>query len=277
MKQQSLPLLLSLLFLLSCASARIDLPADAWTVEGANPRWWNRPLAFGPYRTATVREGTQRSWIADLGIVELRKADQGYRMTLGDVSVECHTREVYVGRSGFFIDANLEREPILVCGYDDAGTRSLLALSRTGRMEPTLRGELRATEGGPSYEVRSVHRVPGSAFPSGEPHGFELLRDGRRVAAVETVNRGRVWIDPTPPTATPSPRPRRRCCCSRSRSRSGSGNGRDHNSLHRPSTRGVAQCAYSAMINAMSDGDVRRALRSITAAPSMERNQARKP
>lgn len=185
-----------LLLLAACATAQIDLPSDSFTVEGANPRRWNQPLYFGEWRTSTVNEGATRSFLADLDIVQIGKADQGYRMTLGDTFVECHTREVVIGRAGFFVDVNLGREPLLVCGLDDAGSRSVLALSRTGKIEPALRGELRGVAGGPSLEVRSIQRVSGSAIPSGEPFGYELLSDGRRVAAVETINRGRVWIDP---------------------------------------------------------------------------------
>ena len=184
-----------LLLLTACTTAQIDLPGDAWTVEGSNPRRWNQPLSFGPYRTASVNEGTTRSWLADLDVMQIGKADQGYHLTLGDVAVECHTREIVIGRAGFFVDASLGREPLLVCGYDGGGARSVLALSRTGRPEPALRGELRATGGGAAYEVRSLHRNAGGSIPSSEPFGYEILRDGRRVAAVETVNRGRVWID----------------------------------------------------------------------------------
>lgn len=192
--------LLPLLVLLTaCVTAQIDLPADAWTVEGANPRWWNRPISFGPYRTENVREGTTRSWLADLDLVQIGKADQGYHLTINDVAVECHTREIVIGRAGFFVDASLGREPLLVCGYDRGGARSVLALSRTGRGEPSLRGELREANGGAAYEVRSLHRHAGGGFPSVEPFGYEFLRDGRRIAAVETINRGRVWIDPSAP------------------------------------------------------------------------------
>lgn len=189
----------ALVLLTACATVRIDLPPDAWSVEGGNPRVWNRPLAFGPYRTATVREGTTRSWLADLDLVQIGKADQGYHLRVNDVAAECHTREVVIGRGGFFIDANLGREPLLVCGYDRGGARSVLALSRTGRAEPSLRGELRGAGGGAAYEVRSLHRHAGGGFPSPDPFGYEFVRDGRRVAAVETINRGRVWIDPNAP------------------------------------------------------------------------------
>jgi hypothetical protein len=190
--------LLSLLLLVGCTTAQIDLPGDAYAVEGANPRRWNQPLSFGEWRTSMVDEGTTRSFLADLDIVQVGKADQGYRMTLGDAFVECHTREVVIGREGFFVDANLGREPLLVCGIDDAGTRSIFALSRTGKVEPAFRGELRGVSGGPSLEVRSIHRI-GSSIPSGEPFGYEILGDGRRVAAVETINRGRGWIAPDAP------------------------------------------------------------------------------
>lgn len=192
-------LLVLLLVLTACTSAQIDLPDGSYAVEGANPRRWNQPLAFGEWRTSMVNEGTTRSMFHDLDVVQVGKVDQGYRLNLGDVFVECHTREVVIGRAGFFVDANLGREPLLVCGLDEAGTRSLFALSRTGKVEPTFRGELRGVNGGPAFEVRSIHRVTGSSIPSGEPFGYEILSDGRRVAAVETINRGRVWIDPNAP------------------------------------------------------------------------------
>jgi hypothetical protein len=189
---------LSLLLLVSCATAQIDLPAGAYDVTGSNPRRWNQPLSFGEWRTSTVDEGTTRSFLADLDLVQVGKADQAYRMTLNDVFIECHTREIVIGREGFFLDPNLGREPLLLCGLDGGGGRSVLALSRTGRVEPTLRGEVRGAGGGAALEVRSIHRA-GSSLPSSEPFGFEILEGGRRVAAVETINRGRVWIDPDAP------------------------------------------------------------------------------
>ena len=180
----------------ACATAQIDMPSDAWSVEGANPRRWNQPLSFGPYRTASVNEGTTRSWLADFDLVQVGKADQAYRLMLNDTSVECHTREVVIGRAGFFLDPSLGKDPLLVCGLGGAGERFVLALARSGRAEPALTGELREADGDASYSIRSLHRHAGGSLPSSEAFGFEMLRDGRRVAAVETINRGRVWIDP---------------------------------------------------------------------------------
>jgi hypothetical protein len=44
--------------------------------------------------------------------------------------------------------------------------------------------------------LRSVHRFQGSSIPSGPPLGYEVTGGDRVVAAVETINQGRVWMDP---------------------------------------------------------------------------------
>lgn len=189
------------LLLVSCGTVqpvRIALPDPALAVEGANPRRWNQPIAFGEWRTVSVDEGTIRSFLADLDILEVGRTDQAYRMTLQGsgmpTEIECHMRELVVGRAGVFLQASLGQEPILVCGLSRGALRTVLALTRTGRPEPSLRGELRQI-GGPTYDVRSVHRAAGGSLPSGEPFGFEIVRDERSFAVIETVNQGRVWID----------------------------------------------------------------------------------
>jgi hypothetical protein len=188
--------LVATLFLLNaCVSAQLDLPAGAYDVTGSNPRRWNAPISFGDWRTAYVDEGTTRSWLAEVGVAQIAKADQGYHLDLNGVAVECHTRELVLGTSGFFVDATLGKTPLLVCGYERGGDRHVLSLHRTGKIEPTLRGTL-SDDDGNALEVRSLHRPVGAKFPSGEPYGFELLRGNERVAVVETVNRGRVWIAP---------------------------------------------------------------------------------
>ncbi|HEX2834036.1 MAG TPA: hypothetical protein VHW00_13575 [Thermoanaerobaculia bacterium] len=189
-------LLLSLVFLTGCATVQLDLPPDAYRVQGANPRRWNQPLSFGEWAMTSVNEGTTRSFLADTGILQIGKSDQAYRMNIKNIAVECHTREVVIGRADVFVDPTFGREPILVCGFDRGRTQSVLALARTGRGEPSFKGELREL-GGPSLEVQSLHRAPNSRIASGEPFGYEILRDGTRIAVVETVNQGRVWIDPT--------------------------------------------------------------------------------
>ena len=100
-----------------------------------------------------------------------------------------------LGRSGVFVDPSFGGEPLLVCGYDQEDGRAVLTLSRTGKSEPSLRGSLR-TAGGEAFEVRSLHRAAGGGLPSLDPWGYEIRQGDERIAMIETVNRGRVWIAP---------------------------------------------------------------------------------
>jgi hypothetical protein len=192
-----LALLLLALSLTACTTAQIDVPEGWLPVEGANPRIWNQPISFGEWRTSSVREGAQRSLLLDAGVLQLGKTDQAYRLTLNEVDVECHTRELVIGRGGFFIGPDAGETPLLTCGYlrGDAGAGAGLLLMRTGRVEPALRGELRVIDG-LRMELRSVHRAKGGSIASSEPFGYEIVHNDKVVAIVETINQGRVWIDP---------------------------------------------------------------------------------
>ena len=197
--------LLLIVLLAACATVQpvhIAIPAAAVNVEGANPRTWNRPISFGEWRTASVDEGTTRSFLFDLGMLDAGKTDQAYRMVVqgpgAQTNVECHMRELTVGAAGVFVQASLGREPILVCGLWRRGYRTVLALTRNGKPEPSLVGELRQVSG-VTYDIRSIHRAAGGGLSSGESFGYEISRDEQSYATVETVNQGRVWIDPNAP------------------------------------------------------------------------------
>src|SRR5215212_3859386 len=139
-----------ILLLAACSTVqpvRIQIPATAVNVEGGNPRVWNQPLSFGEWHTTSVDEGATRSFLIPLGILEAGKTDQAYRLTLQGrgvpTSIECHTRELVAGSAGVFLQPSLGRSPVLVCAFTRTGTRSVLALTRSGKPEPSLVGELR--------------------------------------------------------------------------------------------------------------------------------------
>lgn len=202
MKRVPLAVLLVFAACSSVSTARIDVPRGAYDVQGANPRRWNQALSFGPWHTVSVDEGTTRSWLADLGVLEVAKSDQALHLAVqgssGITNVECRTSELTAGRAGIFVQASLGNEPVLVCGLERGELHSVLALTRTGRIEPALRGELRQL-GGTTYDVRSIQRASQSSIVSPEPFGFEIDRDESAMAVIETVNRGRVWIEAEAP------------------------------------------------------------------------------
>jgi hypothetical protein len=185
-------------------AARVELPADLvevapTAVAGANPRAWRKPLRFGEYATAAVHDGTVFSWSVELFGVRGGKASRAYRLTLDGPSgtpaeVECRTRAIDAWRNGWSVELTEAFAPRLACGIrpaDDSAPARLVLGSNgrrlEGRIEPV---------GGPALEVVSLHRLAGSPLPSDGPAGYALAIGGRTRAAVEVLNRGRVWIDP---------------------------------------------------------------------------------
>lgn len=179
-------------------SSVISLAGDPLAVDGQNPRRWGKPLGFGAYRSLAVDDGVEFSWSIDAFGVRSGSARQRYRLALdgpdGRWEVECLARAIESWRDGFTAELTEAFRPRLSCGlFDPQGRISRFVLASDGRL---LRGHVEDTAtGGPRLVVRSVHRLQGSRLPLAEPAGYLLESPtGEPIAAVETINRGRVWL-----------------------------------------------------------------------------------
>lgn len=178
--------------------------AEPLEVSGSNPRTWNRPIGFGSYRTSTVREGVEFSWSVEAFGVRGGQARAPYRLVLegpggSSWEVECRTRSIEAWRGGWSLDLTELFAPRLVCGVSGAadGRLARLVLGSKGYQLRGVVHDPATSQVGPGVlTVRSVHRLEGTRVPSGEPAGYVLERDGRPIAAVEVLNRGRVWLAP---------------------------------------------------------------------------------
>lgn len=192
--------LLALAALPACQVAQMQLAPSlaglpAVPVTGANPRRWNSPVAFGPWRTDVAREGMKWDFALPLLGITVGYARQPYRVVIGSggepIQAECITRALSLERKGLAVDPAFGRLPALACGFEGRGGGTLrLRNTATNAEAGTI------DFGDTQWNLRSVHRFQGSSIPSGEPLGYEIEGGGRVVAAVETINQGRVWIDP---------------------------------------------------------------------------------
>lgn len=172
--------------------------ASAMPVDGANPRRWGTDLSFGEFRAVGVRDGDHLEWFFAVGNLGTGAAKSASRLTLegpsGAVRVECLAKRSVLARGSFSVDLALGKKPLMMCGLDGPdGDRWTLTLTERA---PDLSGAIQPAEGigGERLEVRSIHRLEGSKWPLAEPPGYEISKSGRVVAAVEIINRGRVWI-----------------------------------------------------------------------------------
>ena len=179
---------------------RLGEAAVSMAVEGANPRRWGANLAFGEFGAVDVRDGDHLEWFFALGNLGAGGVKSASRLTVegpgGAVRVACLAERKVLARGSFSVDLAFGRKPVLTCGLEGPdGDRWLLAMTERA---PDLGGVLQPADGGGApLTVRSIHRLEGSRWPLAEPAGYEISVDGRAVAAVEVINRGRVWIDPS--------------------------------------------------------------------------------
>lgn len=170
-------------------------------ISGHNPRTWNRPFAFGDYKTTTVREGGTYSWSARAFGVTTGVAEGSYRMVLAGPDgesweIECLARTVEAWRNGWTIDLTDAFSPRLICGFNSPSRGHLRRLV-LGMERNKLHGLVQdATNDQPLFGVHAVYHLEGARFPSGDPVGYLLDRSEAPVAAVETINKGRVWLGP---------------------------------------------------------------------------------
>ena len=61
-------------------------------------------------------------------------------------------------------------------------------------MRKKFEGEL--SNGSDHYKIAPIYKMEDSKLPAGDIVGYEFLRSGERVAAVQIINNGKVWLTP---------------------------------------------------------------------------------
>lgn len=194
--------------LAACAPAQVRLPpgfaerALAHEVSGHSPRRFKQPIHFGPYSVRRLHDGGTFQWRSGIGRVDLLEGERSYAFTLTTpgqptVEVQCDSRNTSLRHGGedaeLALDLTAFDGPLLACGLRLGGTGPVMSLELAVRRKG-FEGQLDSPWG--PLAIRSMHGYAGSAFTSMEANGFELLRAGETWMVVETINAGRVLLDP---------------------------------------------------------------------------------
>lgn len=196
--------------LAGCTPAQVKLPAgfaeraQAHAVTGHSPRRFNQPIHFGPYSARRLHDGGTFRWEAGWGEVGLVESQRPYAFTLTTlgqppVEVQCESRTMRLRHededSALELDFSGLQGPVLACGLQIGGAGPVLPLEvSVGR--DRLEGRLGSPWG--RLEVRSLHAYAGSTLASMDANGFEVSQGGQPWMVVETLNAGRVLLDPSP-------------------------------------------------------------------------------
>ena len=198
----------SLVFLGACRTTgplHVDVDpalasADVYEVKGLTNRYWGKPVSFGGFSTKKTRVGETWAWTSGTFGVGVGKRTRPYRFTFvgeqgEEWKVECRAKTPILRHAD---DHGQWEVPLgetqLGCAMQDpTGTRvHALTLAGSGDFHG-------ATDfGGAPIEIRSL-----ATIAAGEGHhsltlpgavGYELRQDGRVLAGVDILGKGRVYL-----------------------------------------------------------------------------------
>ena len=191
-----------------CQVAQMQVPAPldvvpAVPVDRPNVRKWNDPVSFGAWHTTGVEEGGTdwapgRSAAAHRRSVQAVTLERIYRLTLAtptsEIRAGCFARldAATYGNTTFDVGA-ARGDPALQCTYDGAaaGSMELFNMPKPGDAQAGYFEFASAR-----WHIQSVDRIVG-ARSRGAIAGYEIRNDEAVIGAVETINRGRVWMAPS--------------------------------------------------------------------------------
>ena len=174
--------------------------ADVYEVSGLTNRYWGKPVSFGGFSTRKTRVGETWAWTAGLFDVGVGKRTQPYRFTFvgergEEWKVECRARTPILRHVGKHHELELALgETQLGCALQDPSGERVHALSLAGN-GLDFRGETDCA--GAPIEIRALHELPDRG---GRPRripgvlGYELRQDGRVLAGVDLLGKGRVYL-----------------------------------------------------------------------------------
>lgn len=201
--------LATLPLLSACQLARMQVSPDLAAVHplAVDRALWRKPsdpLSFGSWHTTRIDVGWGKFRSSNTPVtvtgkrtIDFESFQRPYRLDVetstGLISAECVARAEAVAYKDWSLDSGaLQGIPPLHCSYTGAaeGEMELLEMptiagSEAGNIEFELN----------RWHVQSVNRIEGGRGP-GSICGYEIRSGTEVVAAVETVNRGRVWISP---------------------------------------------------------------------------------
>lgn len=193
-----------------------SIPMD---VKGRQGLMLKQELSFGPYLSDRVRRGWSQTRDWDAYLVRLQDAQDKYSFTLFDTTTE--VRAAYTVSASRHIKGidlplgqllgesvhpalrelasfSMQAEDIFAASlynnqWQEAWHMMILNpddIRKNGRYAGLLMSEQQET-----IELIPVRRLQTGKTIGTEIVGFEFVRQGRTLASVEVLNKGRVWID----------------------------------------------------------------------------------
>lgn len=209
---------LAIIFLagaVSCKTAQVSLQenftsrAESYEVQGKNGWQVNQVIKFGAFETSRIDRSMTFSYhipfLVDfsggkesLAFNIVNKDDAAGVSFLGDSRLKDNHLSLAKGyfqiplkQKDVFAGAIYFSQPEL-CRFD-----FLLLNPNNQQVTAKCQGVVLDEKGNEYFTIKGISKLQGSKIPQTQVFGYEFYQAGQVVAAVETLNKGRVWFDTT--------------------------------------------------------------------------------
>lgn len=193
-----------------CRTAAMRTPAgftpeNGMPVEDRSAFRFNESFHFGPYEVTEVHRGwtpTQAWRLLGFGSTHARQKYE-FKVKTADAvwqarcAVDVNRKELEQGLWGGTFTMDLEAMTLFACSFFRQGQEQhawKMALSR-GTGDMVLNGAL--INGGTPVRIEGTRQLEGSPMALTEATGYEFLRSGQTLGAVQVINNGIVWLAPS--------------------------------------------------------------------------------
>ncbi len=203
------PLMATVLLIAACQSARMALPgfleqhSEAYACVGRHGLRIGEDFHFGPYQVHNVKRGWRQRVAWDVAFSEGSAHRQEFEYMVwshgdtlwhGNAVTGVRRKDVRGTIGGGEWRWDLVSDVNYLARFADDKHQQFWTLAMAeGHGDFVMSGEL--SDGTAVYRVEGTQRLAGSSMPLGHPAGFIFYRQHRPIAAVETINKGVVYLD----------------------------------------------------------------------------------
>lgn len=187
------------------------------TVSGRQGLLINQRISFGNYESEKVKRGWTRSYSHDVFLAKLEDAKDKYNFTLFDnnrgaytVNAVNHIKGVDVSIGRFLGDNTntalrelasftIQTQDLFAASLYNNSRQEAWHLVLMNREDTRKNGRyvgLLTNEQQQNIEVLPIRKLQDAKSWGTNIIGYEFRQEGKPLAAVEVINKGRVWIDP---------------------------------------------------------------------------------
>lgn len=197
---------------MSCKTASISLEqgfkerSDFYSIEGKNGWQLNQVIRFGPFETSKIDRSMTFSYHVPL-LIDFSGGKENIAFNLYDRERQAglsfigdsRPKDVHLSSAKGYFQVPIDQRDVfagaMIFSQPEVRRYDFFLLNPNDQQLNARCQGVVLKDGREHFIVKGTTKLAGSRIPQTEVFGYEIYRRDQLVAAVETINRGAIWMD----------------------------------------------------------------------------------